>query len=57
MYVRMSAILLKAAQKHIGMKAVGKAGRCGMMKEINDKLKKEKKTVKTKASTSMHIRI
>ena len=39
MYARMSAILLKAAQKHIGLKVVGMAGRCWMMKQINDKLK------------------
>ena len=33
------AILSKAAQKHIGLKAVGMAGRCWMTKDINDKLK------------------
>ena len=35
----MSVILLKADQKHIGLKAEGMAGRCWMMKEINHKLK------------------
>ena len=40
MYVRMSAVLLMAAQGHIGLKAVGMAGRCWMTKEINDKVKK-----------------
>ena len=41
-YAHKSAILLKAAQKHIGLKAVGMAGRCSITKEINDKLKKRK---------------
>ena len=36
----MSAILLKAAQKYIWPKAVGKAGRCWTTKEINVRLKK-----------------
>ena len=39
-YVRKSAILLKADSKHIGLKAVGMAGRCWMTKEINNKPKK-----------------
>ena len=39
MHARMSAILLQAAPKHIGLKAVGMAGRCWTTKEINDKLK------------------
>ena len=33
-YARMSVIILKA-----GLNAVGLAGRCWMMKEVNDKLK------------------
>ena len=39
MDARTSAILLKAVQKHIGLKAVGMDGRCSMTTEINDKLK------------------
>ena len=38
MYVRMSAILWKASHKHIGLKAVGMAGRCWMKKGINGKM-------------------
>ena len=41
MYGRMSTVLLKAAQKHIGVKAVGMAGQCWLAKEINDKLKEQ----------------
>ena len=44
MYACLSAILLKAAQKHIGLKAMGMVGRCWMMKEINDKLKEREDT-------------
>ena len=43
MHVRMSTILLKATQKHIGLKAVGMAGRSRMTKDISDKLKKREK--------------
>ena len=39
MHTRMSAIQLKAPKKHIGLKAVGKAGRYWMTKRINDKMK------------------
>ena len=34
----MTAILLKAAPKHIGLKAVGMAGQCWTTKQINNKL-------------------
>ena len=36
---RMSAILLKAAQKQTRLKVVGMAGRCWITKEMNNKLK------------------
>ena len=39
MYACMSAILSKAAHNHIGLKAVGMAGKRRMMKQIDDKLK------------------
>ena len=39
MHARMCAILLRAAQKHIGLNAVGMAGLCWMTKVINDKTK------------------
>ena len=39
MHARMSAILLRAANEYIGLKAVGMAGRCLMTIDINDKLK------------------
>ena len=38
MHARMSAILLKADQKHIGLKAVEMNRRCWMTMEINNKL-------------------
>ena len=38
MNARMYVIQLKATHKHIGLKAVGMAGRCWMTKDINDKL-------------------
>ena len=41
MYARMSATLLKAAQKHLGLNAVGMVGRCWMTNEIMDKLKEK----------------
>ena len=47
----MSAILLKAAQKHIGMKVVGMVGRCTMTKEINDNLK-EREVVRQSDGTN-----
>ena len=34
-----SAIPLKASQKHIGLKTVGMAGWCWMIEHVNDKLK------------------
>ena len=52
-YALMSAILLKAAQKHIGLKAVGMVGRCWMMKEINDKLKEREEVCQ---SIGIHIK-
>ena len=38
-HARLSAILLKATKKHVGLKVEGMAGWRWMMKEINDKLK------------------
>ena len=41
--LHMSAILLKADQKHIALKAVGIAGRHWMTKEINNKMNEKQK--------------
>ena len=49
MYACMSVILLKAAQKSIGLKSVRMAGRCWMTKEINDKLKGKNRSIVAKA--------
>ena len=43
MYAHMSAIPLKAAQTHIGLKAEGMTGRCWLKKEIKDKLKERER--------------
>ena len=54
----MSAILLKAVQKHIGMKVVGMVGRCTMAKEFNDNLK-EREVVRQSdgTNTKAHTRL
>ena len=59
MYVHMSAILLKAAQEHIGLKVVGMVGRGWMTKKINDKLKdreevRQNEGIHTKAHKSLN---
>ena len=48
----MSAIPLKAAEKHIELKALGLAGRCWMTEEINNKLK-EREEVRRSEGTKI----
>ena len=52
MHARMSAILLKAAQRHNGLKAVLMDGRCWMTKEINDKLKERQEVCRCEGTNT-----
>ena len=49
MYAQMSAILLKATPKHIGVKAVGMIGWCWMTKEISNKVREQEEICHTEA--------
>ena len=62
MHACIRAVLLKVAPKHIGLKAVGMAGRCWMTKEINDKLKERQEVcrsggIHTESHKSLNIKV